>query len=126
MKKVFVVILILICIITFSAIRIYKTASLCDKISKLAHIIEDEFAKDEWVSVQNKISEICELWEENRLWACLTLSTKQIDEIEISLQQCLEYSKLGAKADFIGEFKMFCMLIEHLPRQEGISLEELL
>ncbi len=126
MKKVFAVILILVCIITFSVIHIYKTASLCNKISEVAGAIEGEFDKDDWEDVQNKISEISELWEQNRLWACLTLSTKQIDEIEISLQQCLEYSKLGAKADFIGEFRMFCMLIEHLPRQEGISLEELL
>lgn len=126
MKKVLGVILILVCITTFSGIHIYKIVYLCDKIDKLADIIEIEFDKEEWGGVQNKIYEICGLWEENRLWACLTLSTKQIDEIEISLQQCLEYSKLGAKADFIGEFRMFCMLIEHLPRQEGITLEELL
>lgn len=126
MKKVFVVILILVCIIAFSGIHIYKTISLCDKIDDLAVIIEDEFDKEEWLDVQNRISEIYELWEENRLWSCLTLSTTQIDEIEISLQQCFEYSKLEAKADFIGEFRMFCMLIEHLPRQEGVSLEELL
>ena len=126
MKKVFIVILLLIFIIIFSGIHIYKTISFCNKIGELADTVESEFDKEQWTAVQNKIYEISELWEGNRLWACLTMSTKQIDEIEISLAQCLEYSKLEAKADFMGEFRMFCMLIEHLPRQEGIALEELL
>ena len=56
----------------------------------------------------------------------MTIKTNEVEEIEISLRQSRAYAELGDKEDFIGEFIMFRMLVEHLPHQEGLSINELL
>lgn len=126
MKRVFAVILILVIIIGVSIVHARKTLDLTGKIQELAQKVEEDYRLDKWEDVRQGVGAIQKEWEDSHMWAYLTLSTKQIDEIEISLEQSIAYSNIEAKEDFLGEFRMFCMLIDHLPKQETFSLGELL
>ncbi len=126
MNRIVATIIIIAIIISVSSFHVYKVVKLTDKIDNTADIIYELYQLDKWSEIEAELKEISNLWNKNKLWAYLTLSTNQVDEIEISLKQCISYSQIGAKPDFIGEFRMFCMLVEHLPRQETFSFEELL
>ena len=126
MKRFFAALLISAIIVGFSTVHAVKTLSLAQNILDAARVAEQNFRDENWDGVQSELAYIQEEWEKNHLWAYATLSTKQIDEIEISLTQSIAYSEIEAKNDFAGEFKMFCMLIEHLPKQEAFSFGELI
>ena len=91
----------------------------CDIVSQLA-------SKDDWDNAIKKIDLIRSIWDKRRMWASLTISTKEIEQIEISLTQSRTYAELHQKPDFFGEFIMFTKLVEHIPHQEGFHLEEIL
>ena len=126
MKRVYGALAVLLVIISITSMHVWKTISFSNKIAEISEVVYKDYYDENWDEVQARMEEMSELWHKNRLWACSTLSTKLIDEIEISLEQSLIYSKVKAKENFIGEFRMFCMLIEHLPKQEGPSIYELL
>lgn len=126
MKRITAALLILVIIIMISSLHIYKVITITNEIKDRTDVIYSLYQSDKWSGIEDEIDKISELWNRNKLWAYLTLSTNQVDEIEISLEQCKSYSQIEAKPDFIGEFRMFCMLVEHLPKQETFSLEELL
>lgn len=126
MKNIVTVCIIFVVLVTISCIHVKETLSVSGEILQRGEIIEEAFYAENWEEIDFQLSKIKEKWMDNRLWACLTLSTKQIDEIEISLEQCIEYAYLREKPDFIGEFKMFSMMVEHLPKQETVTIEELL
>ena len=126
MKRVYGALLVLAVIIAITALHICKTMSVSNKIAEISEAVYNDYYNEDWDKVQSGVEEMAEIWHKNRLWACSTLSTKQVDEIDISIEQSLIYSKVRAKDNFIGEFRMFCMLIEHLPKLEGPSIYELL
>ena len=126
MKSLTAVILIIVCVVLIMSVHIYKINRLVEEINEISDKIIDEYKKDNWNSVLSYLNEIDKVWKKNRLWVCSTVSTKQIDEIEISLRQSIEYAYLSAKEEFMGEFGMFRLCIEHIIMQEGISLYELL
>ncbi len=126
MKSLSVVFIIILCIAFVMCAHIYKINSLVDEINILADKVIEEYNNENWNGVLGYLDNIDEIWKKNRLWVCSTVSTEQIDEIEISLKQSREYASLSAKEDFMGEFGMFRLCIEHIIMQEGISLYELL
>lgn len=125
MKRMIPAIVILLIVIGVISIHLIKIHSVCDEIKVKSSEVFMAYDEDDWDKIYTLTREISNIWEENRTWATLTLPTAQIDEIEISLEQSIRYAELEAKPDFIGEFKMFDMLVEHIPRQEGLSVEEL-
>lgn len=126
MKRIITAIIVLVMIAGLTAAHIWKTVTLSRDIFTLTSQVYSAYNSDDWDGVRDSISELDDVWTRNRLWACIMLSTDKIDEIEISLKQSKEYSLIEAKPDFIGEFKMFCLLMEHIPMQEAFSIEELL
>lgn len=126
MKRVFVVIVMVALIIVTVAIHMNRIFSFCGEILKISEEVLKEYENSDWDKIYDLTIKTKDIWNKNRLWAAATLSTKVIDEIEISLEQSIMYSKIKSNEDFIGEYKMFCMLIEHLPKQEGVDIAELL
>lgn len=82
--------------------------------------------KDDWESVQRLLSEVSREWEKYSTWASLTISTEDIEQLEISLEQAKAFANLKAKSDFFGEFIMFSRLLDHIPHREGFHIEEIL
>lgn len=87
---------------------------------------EQALRAESWDAVTENMRELEELWEKSRMWAALTIKTSVIEDIDISLKQSIAYAENKAKSDFIGEFIMLRKLLEHIPHQEGLHLDELL
>lgn len=126
MKK-FIAILLVFAILTgvivVHSIVMYRfgedAKKLCGKIETLAE-------NDKWENVSKELKNLKKLWDEKRLWASLTMRTNVIEEIDTSLAQSESYAKIKQKPDFLGEFIMLRLLLEHIPHQEGLHIEEIL
>ncbi len=125
MRRMILASVIILLIVTLVAFHLIKIHRICDEIIIKSSEVFIAYDADDWDKIYTETREISDIWQKNRFWSTLTLPTAQIDEIEISLEQSIRYAELEAKPDFIGEFKMFYMLVEHIPRQEGLSIEEL-
>ncbi len=111
---------ILVGIHSFTMIHLAEDIDLqCKEITTLAQ-------KEKWDDVTEGIDKARSIWDKKRFWVALTVSTKNIEEIEIALTQSRAYAELHQKPDFFGEFIMFQKLVEHIPHQEGFHIEEVL
>lgn len=111
---------LLIGIHSFTMIQFAKDIDVqCREVTSLAK-------NEKWKEVAKGIDDIRSTWDKKRVWVALTVSTKNIEEIEIALTQSRAYAKLKQKPDFFGEFIMFQKLVEHIPHQEGFHIEEIL
>lgn len=126
MNRVIVAICILVLCGTFIGVHTYQIFKLNEDTTVLCDLTEQEFYRRDWDGVEKSLQNIQKRWNKSRFWACLTIDTKEIEEIEISLKQSMKYAKEEEIPDFIGEFTMFRMRLSHLPHQEGFSIEELL
>ncbi len=109
-------------IITHSAIML----NFGKEARALSDTIKESAQADKWETVEKDMKKFEKLWEGRRLWASITLKTPLIEEIDISMEQCIVYARNKAKPDFLGEFIMLGKLIEHIPHQEGFHIEEIL
>lgn len=126
MKK-FIITLVLFTVLT--SLIIYHSTVMHRFGVDCAYIceeIESNVKKDSWQDAQKGLTKLSKLWEKRRLWAALTIRTNVIEEIDISLEQSIAYAKISEKPDFLGEFIMLKRLIEHIPHQEGLHIEEIL
>ncbi|MBO4941173.1 MAG: DUF4363 family protein [Clostridia bacterium] len=126
MRALIVAITIFLVICIFIGIHSYIMINLTNRISPICQETIRFANADQWDKVIENIDQIQNTWDKKRLWASLTISTKNIEEIEISLKQSRAFAVLHAKSDFMGEFIMFSMLLDHIPHQEGFGIEEIL
>ncbi len=126
MKRLIVVALVIVILTGFTALHIVRINKFSTEALEISGRIQEELLKDNWDEIGGLINRLGDVWYKNRLWAGVTLRTDIIDEIEISLAQCKKYAEIRAKENFTGELQMFSMLVEHLPKQEGAALGELL
>lgn len=111
---------------TLIGIHSYIMTKVSRDIDHISTSVKELAYIGNWQEVQKKLKEIKTIWDDARTWASLTISTKEIDQIDISLHQSIEFAKLGAKPDFLGEFTMFNRLVNYIPHQEGFHIEEIL
>ena len=126
MKAFISAIAIFTAICIFIGIHAFSMVSLANDISAECKQVHSLANDDRWDETVKKIDLIRKLWDRRRTWASLTISTKEIEQIEISLTQSRAYAELKQKPDFFGEFIMFEKLVEHIPHQEGFHIEEIL
>lgn len=117
---------ILVSICIFVGIHSFVMLSLADDINTQSQQVKELAANNKWNEAIEKIDHIRSIWDKRRAWAALTISTNDIEQIEISLTQSRAYAELHQKPDFFGEFIMFTKLVEHIPHQEGFHIEEIL
>lgn len=126
MNRVIVASCILVLCGVFVGTHTYQILKLDKDTTVLCEEVETYFEKENWEEVSKGLKRIQSRWDRSRFWACMTIDTAEIEEMEISLRQAMKYADEEAKPDFIGEFTMFRMRMGHLPHQEGFSIEELL
>ena len=126
MKALVVAISIFLVICTFIGIHSYIMINLTKSLRPICEETITLAKADRWNEVIKNIDHIQNQWDKKRLWASLTISTKNIEEMEISLKQSRAFADLHEKPDFMGEFIMFSLLLDHIPHQEGFSIEEIL
>lgn len=126
MKAFIISLVILLVIMSFIVVHIRIMLNLSETISKKCELIRRHVKNEEWDSATKEIKAIKKHWEKHRIWVALTISTAEIEQIEIALNQSHIYAELHQESDFMGEFTMFTMLIEHIPHQEGFHIAEIL
>lgn len=126
MKRVIAALLVISVVGVVAILHIHKAKSLTESVIDVADRVFIEYNNKSRDGILENLDRISEIWDENHMWAHLTMSTRQIDEIEISLAQSRAYCEAEAWDNFAGEFTMFCMLIEHIEKQETFSWGELL
>lgn len=103
---------------------------LMNKMGKSLGAKNDEVFKlasaENWKTVRLKLDGIRQEWEKYSIWASLTISTEDIEQLEISLAQAEAFADLEEKTNFFGEFIMFSKLVNHIPHREGFHVEEIL
>ncbi len=126
MKAFISAIAIFVAICIFIGIHAFVMVSLAKDISAECELVHSFASESRWDEAIEKIDHIRSIWDKRRTWASLTISTEDIEQIEISLTQSRAYAELHQKPDFFGEFIMFEKLVEHIPHQEGFHIEEIL
>lgn len=126
MSRIVVAVCILALMVGFIGFHTREVLALNKDVDSICEKIEKDFQDENWDNIKNNLDDLENRWKKSRFWSCLTISTEDIEEIEISLEQCKKYAKIEADDNFIGEFVMLKQKMEHLPHQEGFSIEELL
>lgn len=126
MNRMLVILCIFLLTAGFVGCHTYAVRRLDQDVTQICDQIEASYDQGDWDRVSAGMRSLEERWNKSRFWACLTIDTQQIEELETSLRQSTRYAEIRAREDFIGEFVMFRMLAERLPHQEGFRLTELL
>ncbi len=126
MKVFLVSIAIFVVICTVIGIHSYVMTNMGNGIGEKNEKIEKAALAEDWDTVLNLVEEVEKDWDRYSLWAALTISTEDIEQLEIALNQAKTFARIKQKADFFGEFVMFSKLVEHVPHREGFHIEEIL
>ena len=114
-----------LCILVFTAgfvgFHTYQILDLDKDISAICDRVETQYESEDWDRVRDGLKELESRWNQSRFWACLTVDTAEIEEIEIALQQSMKYAEIHDKEDFIGivtrkAIMQYC--IDHYMTQE--------
>lgn len=126
MKAFIISLCLLLVICIFIGIHSVIMVNLADHISSESQKVTIFAQNNEWEKVVDRLDKIKSIWDKKRIWTSLTISTDEIEQIEISLKQSRTHAELKQKSDFFGEFTMFTMLLDHIPHHEGFHIEEIL
>ena len=103
-----------------------KVNTLDKTVDSSYDTIIEAYHNDDYDKITDELNKIKQSWDEVQTWVGMTIDSAELEEIEISLQQCMHYAEIKDKEDFIGEFVLFNLLIKHLPFFEKLDLESLL
>ena len=126
MKRVVITFLIMVLAVGFIVYHNLKVSKLDDRVSNMYDTIIESFDNDDFDTIVSELESLREEWEDTQTWIGMTIDTNELEEIDISLKQSIEYARIGAKEDFIGEFIMFNQCIKHLTYYERITPESLM
>lgn len=126
MKKFITALILFAIILIFGGIHAWKISDLTNEIKLRNDEIYTAVQREEWGTAVQRLEEIQQEWDKSRLWISITIPTPEIEELEISLKQSIEYAKSEDLSGFVGEFIMFRQLLLHLPHHEGFDVEEIL
>ncbi len=105
-----------------SVAMINMSENIINECNTVIRLAED----DSWNEALTKIDHIKVELEKKRIWSAMTVSAKNIEEIETSLNRSRAFAELHQKPDFLGEFVLFRGLIQRIPAREGLKIEEIL
>ena len=126
MKLVRLAIIVLLVMCIFIGVHSYIMSRMGSVIGEKCTLIERLAKNDSWDEVNSLLDEVESEWEKYSGWASLTISTEDIEQLEISLKQSKAFAALHDKSVFLGEFIMFSQLVKHIPHKEGFHWEEIL
>ena len=124
LMRLSIAIFIVMCV--FIGVHGYLMNKMGTSLSEKNAQIKNFAIQNDWESARLLLEDVGQEWGKYRTWVSLTLSTKEVEELEISLQQAKTFAVLESKSDFFGEFIMFSMLLDHIPHREGFHMDEIL
>lgn len=118
------IILLVMCV--FIGIHAFLMNKMGKSLEEKNNKIFELASTEDWEAVQLSLDDVKQEWEKYSTWAALTISTDDIEQLEISLAQAQAFAKLKEKTNFFGEFIMFAKLVDHIPHREGLHIQEIL
>ncbi len=126
MKRVIITVIMLALAVGFIVYHNTVVSRLDERIDRTYETVIGAFEKEDFEKITAELESLQKEWDDAQSWIGMTLDTDMLEEIDISLKQSIEYSKIAAKEDFIGEFVMFNQCVKHLTYYERLSVESLM
>ena len=126
MRKLIIVLIIFSILTAFvitHSIVMYRFGKDAERICEK---IEKSVLSDDWENARYNLDKLDELWKKRHFWASLTIRTNLLEDIDISMSQSKILAKIEEKPTFLSEFMTLKKFLEHIPHQEGLSIEEIL
>lgn len=96
-----------------------------DRADEIYDQIIDAIEDDNSEEIASKLDELRDEWDDVQTWAGLTVDAEELEEIDVSLLQCIAYAKTDSKDVFIGEYVYFHHLVQRLSHYETFSLDSI-
>ncbi len=126
MKRVIITVIMLALAVGFIVYHNTVVSKLDERVDRTYDTVMSAFEREDYEKITAELESLEEEWDDAQSWIGMTLDTDMLEEIGISLRQSIEYAKIAAKEDFIGEFVMFNQCVKHLTYYERLSIESLL
>lgn len=88
--------------------------------------ISAEIKHDRWARAESHAEELEKAWSQQVGWWPIILDHQEIDNIEFSLAKIKEYVANQDKPLSLGQLSELKLMIEHIPRKEAVTLENIL
>ncbi len=99
--------------------------SACDLIAQIDKVAA-EIKGNRWTEATNHVEELEKVWSQKASWWPIILDHTEIDNIEFSLAKVKEYVANQHKPLSLGQLSELKLMIEHIPRKEAITLENVM
>lgn len=126
MKRVIITVIMLALAVGFIVYHNTVVSRLDERVDRTYDTVMGAFEQEDYEKITAELESLEKEWDDAQSWIGMTLDTDMLEEIGISLRQSIEYAKISAKEDFIGEFVMFNQCVKHLTYYERLSIESLL
>lgn len=126
MKKLIIALIIFSILTAFVVTHSIIMYRFGENAEKICEKIEKSALAENWEEARNNLDKLDELWKKRHFWASLTIRTNLLEDIDISMSQSKILAKIEEKPTFLSEFMTLKKFLEHIPHQEGLSIEEIL
>lgn len=125
MKRVIITVIMLFVALSFIFIHRGKVNKLSRDVDSSYDYVMTAVYNDDFSLIKQELEKLKSSWKDVEAWVSMTVDSDILEDIEISLDQCLEYTNHEDKEDFIGEYIMCTHLLKHLPYFENITFKSL-
>ena len=126
MKVFWIAIIIFVITCIFIGVHSGIMLKMSREIEPHIHSLPEYVATEEWSTVKTELKKISDCWSKYKVWAALTISTKDIEHIETALKKCFAFAEIKQTADFMGEYLNLEYIVDYLPQREGFGWLEIL
>ena len=89
-------------------------------------VVHEQIECGNWAEASFQVDELERKWDKEAKWWPVFLEHQEMDNIEFSLARCKEYVSRRDDALSMGQLAETRVMIEHIPRKEEITLENIL
>ncbi len=126
MKSLIVAIIIAFSIILTGVYSTKKLEDMSEYLIEMCDKTNKEIENDNFEKAEEYILEIEDFVEENYTMFASTIDHNEIDKIDMNIDQMKTYVAQGIKADSLSYGNILLGLIEHLPKDHRLKIENVL
>lgn len=124
-RIIITIILLIVIILTSGLYTTYYLSKDTARLIKSINVIESYTQYGEWEKADNAVDDLQQDWKRTRkIWSML-IDHIEVDNIQTSLTRMAKYIKLKEEIDALAEISVLRQFIEHIPRKESLTLENI-
>jgi len=117
---------LLVVIIVVVIIQSVQMHSFKDEFLDLLPTLTQAYEQNHSEKFHETSEKLQQTWENHHTWFSLTVDSRTIEDIELSLKRTVKYGQMRDTFDFYAEKINLEGMITRLPKREGAYLKELL